>query len=54
MTDSKTNYSNASSNYIEEDVAANILDQERYERSKVREARNNDNTMIIGRNRKMI
>ena len=43
MSDSKSCYSEASNYYIEVDVAQNEIDAKRYERSKERERRYNDN-----------
>lgn len=43
MADYKSAYSDISKNYVENIVPASQLDQDRYARSKVREARNNEN-----------
>ncbi|OXN00849.1 hypothetical protein [Bifidobacterium vansinderenii] len=43
MSDSKALYSSNAKRYIEDTVPSNLVDQGRYERSKAREARWNDN-----------
>jgi hypothetical protein len=43
MSDYKSAYSDISKDYIEVDVKSNLIDQERYNRSKKREERNNIN-----------
>ena len=37
MSDHKGNYSNSSTNYIKKDILENVLENERYDRSKARE-----------------
>lgn len=43
MADYKSAYSDISKDYIENLVPSSSLEQERYDRSKVREANNNEN-----------
>lgn len=43
MSDYKSAYSDVSKDYIESLVPSSPLEQERYDRSKVREAKNNEN-----------
>lgn len=43
MSDDKSEYSDISKDYVENIVPSNPLDQERYDRSKSREAENNEN-----------
>ena len=43
MSDYKSDYSDESKCYIENAVPASLMEQGRYERSKIREAKNNEN-----------